>query len=286
MTTTKTKPDEEETKGLGLSPATVAGGALASVTSTVAASSLGTAGTIWGAGVGSIISTIAAALYTHTLKRGTKTLSTVIPVNAPAGSTAVPGRDSTKVMNSPIPGDDTKVLPTRLDPRKPKGSRFDIKLDRKFWIKVALAAVGMFVLVMGVITGVELLTQKPVAALVGNTHSTGTTTLGTVTSDTSSTTQAPEDDQQEDTPVTTTTPGDDQVPGEPIPTDSTQRSAESTQEQQDEQEGGTQTTRTAESSTERSTAESTRESTQEDSTQAPARTTAAPDRDTGAADTE
>jgi hypothetical protein len=284
MTTTKTKPDEEETKGLGLSPATVAGGALASVTSTVAASSLGTAGTIWGAGVGSIISTIAAALYTHTLKRGTKTLSTVIPVNAPAGSTAVPGRDSTKVMNSPIPGDDTKVLPTRLDPRKPKGPRFDIKLDRKFWIKIAIAAVGMFVLVMGIITGVELLTQKPVAALVGNTHSTGSTTLGTVTTGSSSTTEVPEDDQQEDTPVTTTsTPGDDQVPGEPVPTDST-RTAESTQES--EQQGGTQTTRTAESSSERSTAESTRESTEEDTTEAPARSTAAPDRDTGAADTE
>jgi hypothetical protein len=153
VTTTKPKPtDEEETKGLGLSPATVAGGALASVTSTVAASSLGTAGTIWGAGVGSIISTVAAALYAHTLKRGAKTLSTVIPVNAPPGSTAVPGRDSTKVMDSPIPGDDRKVLPTRLDPRAPKPKRFDITLDRKFWIKVALAAVGMFILVMGVIT--------------------------------------------------------------------------------------------------------------------------------------
>jgi hypothetical protein len=281
---TKPKPTEEETKGLGLSPATVAGGALASVTSTVAASSLGTAGTIWGAGVGSIISTVAAALYAHTLKRGAKTLSTVIPVNAPPGATAVPGRDSTKVMNSPVPGDSTKVLPTRLDPRKPKGPRFDIKLDRKFWIKIAIAAVGMFVLVMGIITGVELLTQKPVAALVGNTHSTGSTTLGTVTTGSSSTTEVPEDDQQEDTPVTTTsTPGDDQVPGEPVPTDST-RTAESTQES--EQQGGTQTTRTAESSSERSTAESTRESTEEDTTEAPARSTAAPDRDTGAADTE
>jgi hypothetical protein len=284
VTTTKPKPtDEEETKGLGLSPATVAGGALASVTSTVAASSLGTAGTIWGAGVGSIISTVAAALYAHTLKRGAKTLSTVIPVNAPPGSTAVPGRDSTKVMDSPIPGDDRKVLPTRLDPRAPKPKRFDITLDRKFWIKVALAAVGMFVLVMGVITGVELLTQKPVAALVGNTHSTGTTTLGTVTSDSSSTTQAPEDDQQEDTPVTTSTPDrDDQVPGEPIPTATSQPTQDN-----DEEQGGTQVTRTAESTSATSDrVQTSKESTQEDSTEAPARTTAAPEPDTESADTE
>lgn len=277
---TKPKPAEEETKGLGLSPTQIAAGAGASITSTVVASSAGIGGTLFGAAAGSVVSTVAAALYAHSLKRGAKRLSAVIPVNAPAGATAVPGRDSTKVMTSPIPGDDTKVLPTRLDPRKPKGPRFDIKLDRRFWIKIAIAAVGMFVLVMGIITGVELLTAKPVSALVGNTHSTGSTTLGTVTTGSSSTTEVPEDDQQEDTPVTTTTPGDDQVPGEPIPADP---SSEPTQET--EQQGGTQVTRTAESTSSRS-AESTRESTEEEETEAPARTTAAPERDTESSDTE
>ena len=259
-TATKPKPTEEDTKGLGLSPTQVISGAGASVTSTVAGSTLGASGTLWGAAIGSVISTIAAALYAHSIKRGKDRITKVIPAGTPAGATAIPGRDA------------TRVLPAHLDP-KSKPKRFDIKLDRKFWIKVAIAAVGMFLLVMAVITGIELLTQKPVAALVGNTETSRSTTLGTVTDDTPSTPVAPEDEQQEDTPVTTTTP--DEPTGTP---ERTQESSEATAE----------VTRTAESSASTSdTAEPTTEPEQQqeqDEEEAPAQRTAEPGAGTG--DTE
>src|SRR5688500_2607046 len=188
---TKDKPAEEEAKGLGLSPTQVISAGPPSVTSTVAGPTLGACGTLRGAAIGSVISTIAAALYAHSIRRGKAKVTKVHPGGTPAGATAVPGRD------------ETKVLPKHLDPRTSKTGRFDIKLNRKFWIKIAVFAVGMFVAVMAVITGIELLTQKPVSSLVGDTETSRSTTLGTVTRDTPST-EAPEDEQQEESPVTTT----------------------------------------------------------------------------------
>jgi hypothetical protein len=267
----KAKPAEPETKGLGLSPAATAGGALASVTSTVAASSLGTAGTLWGAAVGSVISTVAAALYTHSLKRGATKVTKVIPLGTPMGATAVPGRDATRTMSAATL-DAVNQLPAHLDPRKSK--RFDIKLDRKFWLKIAAAAVAMFACVMIAITAVELLTHKPVAALVGDTETSRSTTLGTVTDDTPST-PVPEDDQQEDAPVTTTTPPDDSAP-EP----------EVTEEAEPTPTGGQDITRTAESTQADPSAEADTEEDEPEATEAPAQTTSAPDEDTGASDTE
>src|SRR3954453_3085270 len=63
---TATTVSEEKPAG-GLSLTQICGGALAAVTAAVAASFLGVAGTLIGAGVGSVISTIAAALYSHSL---------------------------------------------------------------------------------------------------------------------------------------------------------------------------------------------------------------------------
>jgi hypothetical protein len=267
---TKPKPTEEETKGLGLSPAATAGGALASVTSTVAASSLGTAGTLWGAAVGSVISTVAAALYTHSLKRGATKVTKVIPLGTPAGATAVPGRDATRAMGAlpPATREAINQLPKHLDPRKSK--RFDIQLNRKFWIRVALAAVGMFILVMAVITGIELLTQKPVASLVGNTETSRSTTLGTVT-DNSPATTVPEDEQEEDEPVTTTTPDRDDEGTEPTTTPEPEVTEEA------EPTTGEDIQRTA---------ESTADTEDEVTTEAPAQTTSAPEPTTEASSNE
>jgi hypothetical protein len=177
---TKIQPKQEETKGLGLSPTQVAAGAGASVTSTVIASTLGTAGTLIGAALASIVSTIAAALYAHSLNKGKEKITTVrIPrLNDQEA------REGTQVMTVLPPVNGPKELPEHLDPRK--GKRFDIKLDRRFWTKIALAAVGMFVLVMGIITGIELVGQKPVSSIVGNTETSRSTTIGAVTNSSSS----------------------------------------------------------------------------------------------------
>jgi hypothetical protein len=112
-------------------------------------------------------------------------------------------RERTQVMTALPPVNGPKPLPEHLNPRKRK--RFDIKLDRRFWIKVALAAVGMFILVMGIITGIELIGQKPVSSIVGNTETSRSTTIGSVTNSSSSSEIEEEQEQQnEEAPASPT----------------------------------------------------------------------------------
>ena len=197
---TKIQPKQEETKGLGLSPTQVAAGAGASVTSTVIASTLGTAGTLIGAALASIVSTIAAALYAHSLNKGKEKIGSTVRISRLNDQEA---REGTQVMTALPPVNGPKPLPEHLNPRK--GKRFDIKLDRKFWTKIALAAVGMFVLVMGIITGIELLGQKPVSSIVGNTETSRSTTIGAVTNSSSSSEIEEEQEQQnEEAPASPT----------------------------------------------------------------------------------
>ncbi len=64
--------DEQESRsgsGLGLSLTNVAAGALAAASSAVAASTLGVAGTVVGAALGSVVATTATAVYLHSFER-------------------------------------------------------------------------------------------------------------------------------------------------------------------------------------------------------------------------
>ena len=53
---------------LGLSPAQVAGSALAAVSGALLASFAGTTGTIIGTAIGSVVATVGAAIYTQSLR--------------------------------------------------------------------------------------------------------------------------------------------------------------------------------------------------------------------------
>ena len=67
---------------VGLSGSQVAASALAAVSSAVAASYLGVAGTVIGAGVGSVIATVCTALYQHSLTRTNERIRKVTPATA------------------------------------------------------------------------------------------------------------------------------------------------------------------------------------------------------------
>src|SRR5689334_14446601 len=62
-------PPELEERKIGLSPAQVAGSALAAVSGALLASFAGTTGTIIGTAIGSVVATVGAALYTWSLRR-------------------------------------------------------------------------------------------------------------------------------------------------------------------------------------------------------------------------
>ncbi|MGN6751846.1 MAG: hypothetical protein ACTHJJ_04765 [Intrasporangium sp.] len=120
----------------GLSTAQVAGSALAAATSALAASFLGVAGTIIGACVGSIVATIASAIYSQSLRRAGRRLRVLRPVPVSGAASSEP-----KVVTGP--------------PRP---------ADRRRWRpRVVLGVIVGAALALGAITGVEGVLGHPIS---------------------------------------------------------------------------------------------------------------------------
>lgn len=138
----------------------VVAGALAAVSAAVVLSFLGVAGTVIGAALASVVSTVGSALYSASLARTTERLRRTreAPAAAPAG----------------VSGAATRELPVHLDPRRAPAAR-----RRPRWTRVAVYAVAVFATAMVVVTGIELVGQRPVSALVGGDDApSATTTIG------------------------------------------------------------------------------------------------------------
>lgn len=191
------EPDERaEPRGapprprLEVSGIQVAAGALASVSAAVVASLFGAAGTLIGAAVASVVTTVGSAIYGVWIRHtGEKLRQT------------------------------QGVLPFRPTlPSIPKG-----RIERgRAWLSErrsgVLAGVGLvFVATMAVVTLVEVVGQRPLSS-VASRDSSGTTSIGAVVrGDTGGDDSDPgsdsgsdsDDDRSPDTTATTTTPGDD-----------------------------------------------------------------------------
>ncbi|RBY79809.1 hypothetical protein DQ238_09210 [Geodermatophilus sp. TF02-6] len=192
-TETTARPDDDtadKPQRSQLSAVQVTAGALAAVSSAVAMSFFGVAGTLIGAALASVISTVSAALYSESLNRTGQRLRrgrTQRPgasAEQPAPA-AAPATRALPVQRPPAPGaaatPTTRVLPAHLDPRRPPVRR------RACWVRVAAYAIGVFAIAMAVVTTVELVGQKPVSALVGGSDTSGTTTtIGALTNASSS----------------------------------------------------------------------------------------------------
>ncbi|MGY1713235.1 hypothetical protein ACI78R_02150 [Geodermatophilus sp. SYSU D01106] len=164
-------PDEkadEKPARLQLSPVQVAAGALAAVSSAVVLSFFGVAGTVIGAALASIVSTVGSALYSASLT-----------------STSEKLRRAREHRPAPAPGTvgeaATRELPPALDPRRAPARR------RPRWVRVGAYAAAVFVTAMVIVTGIELVGQQPVSALVGGTEtSSSSTTIGELSNASSS----------------------------------------------------------------------------------------------------
>jgi len=151
---------EEASKPLGLSLTQIAGGALAAVTAAVAASFLGVAGTLIGAALGSVVSSVAAALYSTSLTRAAR-VSKVLVVR-PAGSGTGPLEASAQ---------DPAAVPSAV-PREPLAGPLPTQWWKKLrWGPVAGVAGVLFVAAMVVVNLSEIAIGHP----LGNSGTTGTT---------------------------------------------------------------------------------------------------------------
>ncbi len=198
---TETRPAEaaeaESSKPLGLSLTQIAGGALAAVTAAVAASFLGVAGTLIGAALGSVVSSVAAALYSASLTRAAR-VSKVLVVR-PAGSGTGPLEASAQDPAAVPP-----VIPQ--EPLVPAAAPWWTRLR---WKPVALVAGGLFVAAMAVVSVSELVLGHPLS----DSTQTGTTltNLGDPAGSSIPSTPTPEQSpgttpSPSDTPAPTSTP--------------------------------------------------------------------------------
>src|SRR4051794_7745350 len=204
-TETTVRPSSEQPKKTSLSAAQVAASALAAVSSAVVASFFGVAGTLIGAALASVITTVCASLYATSLKKTNERLRKVLTAGQPR-----PDRRARA---------GTRALPARLDPRRGPATTF-----RPRWGRVAVYAVSVFVVAMAIVTGIELIGQQPVSALVGNSSSSGTTTLGELanTSSSSGTTPTTPPSPPSTAPATPTT---ESSTAEPTATDESDSSS-------------------------------------------------------------
>jgi hypothetical protein len=146
--------DDKPKPFLGLSGTQTLGSALAAVTSAVVGSFLGVAGTLIGAALGSIVATIAGALYARTLDSATVVAKRKLERSRQNGGRLVPTEEP--LEDSPL------SVATAVASEKDKGR----KLPPKTWIRIgAISAAAFAVAIIG-ITALEFGTSKPISSLV------------------------------------------------------------------------------------------------------------------------
>lgn len=181
-------------KAVDLSVVQVAASALATVVGAVLASELGVYGTIVGAAVVSVGATIGSALFQHLFRRTGEEIRSRVPARAgyPGQSGHLeqlvpqerqqtenaagfepfdpfdPGGEATRAMAAVAPPEAASVAVYRSSAR----------VRPKSWKTYALATGLVFTLAMGAVTVVELVADKPIAAIVKNEPGTGTSLGG------------------------------------------------------------------------------------------------------------
>jgi hypothetical protein len=179
---------------LGLSPAQVAGSALAAVSAAFFASWLGVAGTLVGAALGSIVGTVGSATYTYSLQRGHAVVRSVRPLGLSAAATAA------------VEAQEAEAAAARSWRRWP-------------WKRIAVGGAVVLAATFATLTVIEGIAGRPVSSITTGDDS-GGTTIGHVVDgnggDGSETPATPTDDP---TPTESPSPSPSDQPS-PTPSDS------------------------------------------------------------------
>jgi hypothetical protein len=201
-----------------------AGGAFAAVSSAFLLSTLGAAGTIIGAALGSVIVTVGGALYSQGLAHSHRRLAQV--QTAAKRKVGVAQAEVRRANRQQGDGQAADVplahAEERLDEVKddldhmvnePAGPGWRERFVELPWKRISLIAAGLFAAAILVITAIEAVAGESVSSITGGTEDGGRTTLGNIgggspTEDN----EAPSDDGSSEQPEPTNTPT-----GEPTP---------------------------------------------------------------------
>ncbi len=205
---------------LEISPAQIAGSALAAVSSAFFASWAGTTGTLIGVAAGSVIATVGAATYTWWLRRTQEAVrrraalvrQTTLAANGLPRTVAVgPLRrrgdregDATRQDLTTVAGEPVDPSPTDEEPLP---GRWALP-----WKKVLLTSVAVMLLALAVITGFEAITGRTVASYTGGNGGSGST-VGNVLGEDSSTKEKQPSEKSTPTPTPTPSPSSSPTDG-------------------------------------------------------------------------
>ena len=171
-------PTPPEKPKSSLSIAQIVGGALAAMTAAALGSRLSLAGTVLGAAFASVIAALAGALYTASLRRTTRGVSTVIARVRPgtAGSPPAPPAAAPPTTSDPSTAPDGWATADLAAQRGEVGATAATTSDaapRRLvgWKQVVLGALLMFVVAALVLTGIELATGRALSGGNGTTVS-------------------------------------------------------------------------------------------------------------------
>lgn len=228
------------TKRTGLKPVEIGAGAGAAVITAFASSYLGTAGTLTGAALASVIGTVSASVLRNSADRSAERLR-----QSTARLREIPGRPGTgpvdpygtELFGAADLGGSTAADPDDPDPTAPATRRPDDQdpatgpgaggtprgAGRPRWVVLAAGAVAAFAGAIVLITGIESAAGRPLAGIVG-TESGGGTSIGRATgSDSGSSTTDEQDEETTPTPTPSAEPTGTPtaIPTEGTPTEGT-----------------------------------------------------------------
>jgi hypothetical protein len=152
--------DKEDTDRVRISQ--VLAGALAAVTAALIGSTMGVAGTVVGAGVASIVSTLGGALYLRSIERTRESVRTVrAKVVGKSGGTTVLVADQDPEEEPPAAGEEVEA--------EPEGDRPPAERRKLRWPMLVVGSLAAFALGMLAVTGVEWLRGESLSGETGTT---------------------------------------------------------------------------------------------------------------------
>ncbi|HEX7739118.1 MAG TPA: hypothetical protein VF426_05685 [Marmoricola sp.] len=158
----------------------VAAGALAAVSSALLLSTLGAAGTILGAALGSVVVSLTSSFYSSGLDASRRRMSEAQSAAmrrvgiAQAEVRRANRRAGASGAHLEHADEELAAAKAELDDADPDGPSFKERLALMPWKQVGLFAGGFFLCAVIVITGFELIAGKPVSSLTGGTKGGGT----------------------------------------------------------------------------------------------------------------
>ena len=167
----------DEPRRLEINWIQAAGGALAAVSSAVLLSTVGVAGTIIGAAIGSVIVTVGNSVYPYYLAASKERVAAAAVVAKEAARTRGRTRTgATSTAEMRMPADEREQADEEVreaEETATQGTNWSEIFSKLNWKRIAVAAAGIFVLTMGAILTFELVSGHSVSYYTGGSSKDG-----------------------------------------------------------------------------------------------------------------